>query len=50
MEERDERTRQNNDRRVRTEIEGAHRRSFRTQKNVGTKAFGGREPSQVFGY
>lgn len=49
MEERDEGTRQNDDRRVRTEIERTYRRSFRTPKKVGTKAFGSREPSQILG-
>ena len=46
---RERRIRQNDDRRGRTEVERTHRRSFRTPKNVGTKTFGGREPSQIFG-
>ena len=49
MDTREERIRQNDDRRSRTEIERAYRRSFRTPKNVGTKTFGGREPGQIFG-
>lgn len=49
MKERDGKIKQNGQRRVRTENERPHRRDIRTQKNVGTKAFGSRKPSQISG-
>lgn len=49
MDVRNGRTNQENKRRVRTETNGTHRRGIKTQKNVGTKTFGGRQPNQVLG-
>ena len=45
----DERIGQNVGRQSRRGIKGTHKRGVRTSKNVGTKAFGGRESGQIFG-